>query len=275
MIVVLGADGLLGSWICARHPRETIGYTHEELDVTNPYDLHDAILDTEPDAVINCTGITKHNSKPLDEMISVNTQAPYRIARLCDLVGAKLVHVSTDCVFSGTKGSYTEFDASDAEGSYGQTKFNGEVKYSPHLTVRTSLIGYPDPKGRGLLAWLASQQGQTVEGWTRAYWNGLCVHTLADLLVELAYGRSHGIMHLFGETVSKYYLLVVAASILQFDVEIESTAFPVIDRTLSSVRKDRPEVKSLLVEQIGEMREWESKYREYQLSCQSDRKKPI
>lgn len=268
MIVVLGSDGLLGSWICARHPTETLGYTHKEVDVTNSFLLQETLLDVAPDAVINCTGITKHQQSTLAQMIEVNTHAPDRIARICDLIGAKLVHVSTDCVFSGLQGNYTEEDVPDALESYGQTKANGEVTYNPHLTVRTSFVGYPDPKGRGLLAWLASQRGQTVQGWTNAYWNGLCVTVLADVLVNLANSRSHGLMHVYSETVSKYFLLTLANHIYHFDVNIEPTPLPQIDRTLASVREDRPEVTDSLIKQLAEMHEWENKYTEYLSSCQ-------
>src|SRR5687767_11789602 len=114
MIVVLGADGLLGSWLCARHAKDTIGFTHKELDITNAVRVFDKLEELEPDAVINCAGITKQGNYATDEMVSVNALAPHTIANTCDLLGIKLIQVSTDCVFSGNRGGYKETDKPDA-----------------------------------------------------------------------------------------------------------------------------------------------------------------
>lgn len=262
MIVVLGVDGLLGSWLCVKHPREIIGFTHKELDITDSIRLRDTILELSPDAVINCAGVTKRNSTSLNTMIDVNALAPHYIAKACDRVGAKLIQISTDCVFSGFVGNYTEQSISDAKDSYGQTKYRGEVIYTPHLTVRTSFIGLPDPKGRGLLAWLQNSQNSSIMGWKNYLWNGLCVTKLADVLVDLAYDRRHGVMHLYGETISKYYLLELVNELYGFNVQIIPNEEPKINRSLNSSRNDCYKITTLLMEQLKEMKAWENRYNE-------------
>ena len=242
MILVTGAYGLLGSWLCFRHQKDTIGLSHEELDITNPYDIDHAINLYKPDAVINCAGMVK-NPKVSEYFAfeGTNGKAPHYIQEVCDTKGIKLVAVSTDCVFSGDRGNYTEEDAPDPQDNYGFYKMQGEITDNPHLTVRTSFVGWPDPSMRGLLAWLFVNSSPSLPGYINALWNGMTVVSLAEYLVELAYSRHTGIMHLYGQTISKYELLrTAAAAFPRYEKEVYPVDDPKIDRTLSSVRSDRP-----------------------------------
>lgn len=267
MILVLGAGGLLGSWICFRYPKDTIGLTHKDLDVTDGNALLQKIEDISPEAIINCVGITERHPEQF-MMGHINATFPHRLASMCDLIGAKLVNISTDCVFSGNRGQYTEEDTPDATNEYGKTKHKGEIYYTPHLTIRSSFVGSPDPTGRGLLAWLEGNRGKDVQGYTKARWNGLCVPMLADILVDLSYRHIHGLLHIYGESISKCDLLVYAKYVYDLDVNILPTDEPIIDRTLSTVRRTPVQPIVGIYEQLMEMKKWETQYREYLLSYQ-------
>lgn len=238
MIVVLGADGLLGSHLVRRFPTDTIGFSHHDLDIRDQEAVSDALYRCLPDAVINCAGITNRNARDLTDYYGVNDTAPHSISRLGDQLGFKFIQVSTDCVFMQTMGHYTELDEPDSTSVYGITKHGGEVSRPPHLTVRTSFVGWPDPKGRGLLAWLHSHQGQRIQGYKNYHWNGLTTTVLADALYELAYSSVCGCRHLFGETLSKYDVLKIVANRYKWDVDIEPVDYPVVNATLGTVFDD-------------------------------------
>lgn len=258
MILVTGADGLLGSWMCFSHQNDTIGFTRKELDITSKYDIHDVLDGVRPDAVVNCAGITNHNDR-WSEMRQVNMYGPAYLSNECDKLGIRMIHVSTDCVFSGKSGPYTEWDLPDADDNYGLSKSLGEIHNSPHLTVRTSFVGWPDPKSRGLMAWLESNQGKTVNGYSDVMWNGLTVMSLADYLYELSYSRQTGLMHLYGQTISKFDLLKTVNMIYDWGVEIVSDPSKKSNKTLRSNRLDKPHIPGTFnfEEQIREMSKWE------------------
>lgn len=242
MILVTGSTGLLGSWLCFRHHRDVIGFSHEELDVTNPFDIDHLINLHKPDAVINCAGVVKNpNALEYFSYENANGRAPHYIKDVCNQRGVKLIQVGTDCVFSGLRGEYTEEDVPDPQENYGYYKLQGEVTTSPHLTVRTSVVGWPDPKMRSLLAWFFLDSHLSKPGYTNVFWNGLTVTSLADYLVELAYSRHTGIMHLHGQTISKHELLLTAAEAFPlYGTKVHPVDEPRLNRTLSSVRSDKP-----------------------------------
>jgi dTDP-4-dehydrorhamnose reductase len=268
MILVLG-QGLLGSWICARYPKDTIGLSHRELDVTDEFSIENVLYYHHPDAVINATGIVKSRTSDEKLMNSINGVAPNHIASVCDVLGIRMIQASTDCVFSGNRGNYTEVDAPDCTDIYGQSKLKGEVTNSPHLTVRTSFIGWPDTSGRGLLANFILSPKTNYPGYRNSYWNGFTVPVLADYLIELAYGRQTGLMHLYGQKVSKYEVL----NAFYREFELYKLGYRIIptnlekgyDRSLSSVRHDHPIIVggTNLEEGMGLMKSWEKKYQEY------------
>lgn len=263
MILVTGADGLLGSWLCYRHRNDVLGYTRNELDVTADWEVDQILKNTKPDAVINCAGIVKSRNPNPEYRMDVNGKAPHALAKVCDIHGVRLIQMSTDCVFRGDRGDYTESDEPDADDNYGWTKAQGEVVYSPHLTVRTSFVGWPDPKMRGLLAWLFSTSRSEVPGYKYVLWDGLTVLSLADYLLELAYSRQTGVMHLYGQTTSKYHLLQTAQKVYgRRTPKIEPVDTPVLNRTLASVRTDRPIIPgtSNFEEQMWAMKEHQSKF---------------
>lgn len=216
MILVTGAGGMLGSWICAKYPGDTIGLTHSECDITRADHITGALADHLPDAVINCAGVTRGDP---DRMWEVNAEAPHLLASICSEYGIRLVQVSTDCVFDGKAGWHRDDDKPDATDAYGRSKARGEIFHPDHVTVRTSFVGWPDPGGRGLLYWLHQQNGRVL-GYDNWVWNGLAVPVVAECLVALAYSRRTNVVHLSGQINRKYNVLALASEVLGWDKEI-------------------------------------------------------
>lgn len=185
-VVVLGSNGMLG------HVLSQVLSEDPELEVIranrSPYPgeiffdgSRPTFLDAEPDYVVNCIGLLVNDSEKNPELAAwTNGHLPYMIAAACAKEKAKLIHISTDCVFKGDRGKYTVDDKPDATSIYGQTKALGEITNSPnHLTIRTSIIG-PEikMKGSGLFHWFMTQDKE-VNGWSNVFWNGVTTLRLA------------------------------------------------------------------------------------------------
>src|SRR5262249_32316179 len=120
--------------------------------------------------------------------LEINSLLPHRLALVCAAAGARLVHLSTDCVFSGRKGAYTESDPPDADDLYGRSKYLGEVASPGCLTLRTSIIGRELSRKTGLLEWLLSQRGATVKGFRSAIFSGFTTHEMGRIIERLLTG---------------------------------------------------------------------------------------
>jgi dTDP-4-dehydrorhamnose reductase len=164
---------------------------------------------TRPDVVINCIGALVQESKENPaNAIYLNALLPHLLKDLCNQYQAKLIHISTDCVFSGKKGGYAEDDFRDADDVYGRSKALGEIFDEPHCTLRTSIIG-PELKenGTGLFAWFLRQEG-AVNGYTHAFWSGVTTHELAKQIQKVILHDLKGLFHITnGQKISKFELL--------------------------------------------------------------------
>ena len=192
-----------------------------------------------PNVVINCIGLVKQLADADDPLqaIPINSLLPHRLAGLCSLVGARLVHISTDCVFSGEKGGYTEDDLSDAKDLYGKSKFLGEVYYPHSITLRTSIIGYELQSAHGLVGWFLSQQ-DSCKGYRKAVFSGLPTVMLAQLIRDVVIPRPDlsGLYHVAAEPISKYDLLKLLATEYGKSIEIVPDDQVDIDRSLNADR---------------------------------------
>jgi dTDP-4-dehydrorhamnose reductase len=251
MIAVLGAGGLLGSTICKLYAKDVVGFSHKELDIRHKNAVKKTLSDLQPDVVINCAGLTSHNKSINSKgaAVQTNSDAPWKLSEICSSLGIRLIHISTDCVFDGHGGPYSETSPTNGKSVYSWTKMRGEFLQSPHLVIRTSFVGLPDPNGRGLLAWLHRQHrlDEAALGYINVMWNGLTVDALADILVELAYmPRVWGIRHIFGpQVMSKKTLLEVVSSIYGWNVNIVPASVPVSSRILISNYDDVPYPESI------------------------------
>jgi dTDP-4-dehydrorhamnose reductase len=259
-VLVLGASGMLGNAVLrlfagsegfdARGtvrssasarllPQELRGRLEAGVDVENPDSLAGVLARVRPQVVINCVGVVKQLAEADDPLaaIPINALLPHRLARLCAVADARLVHVSTDCVFSGTRGMYTEADFPDANDLYGRSKYLGEVDYPHAVTVRTSIIGHELAGAHGLVGWFLSQSGP-VRGFRRAVFSGLPTVELARVIRDHVLPRPElrGVHHVSAEPINKYELLKLVAEAYGKSIEIQPDDRLVIDRSLDSRR---------------------------------------
>lgn len=259
-ILVLGASGMLGSTLFRAFSRDpdllTFGSVREASAKRHfAPELHDALipnvhLDGEsglltafalakPDVVVNCIGIIKQlpNANDYLESLAINATLPHRLAKYCDATGARLVHFSTDCVFSGKQGNYREDDFPDAYDLYGRTKFLGEVAYENSVTLRTSIIGHELDRSKSLVDWFLSQSGE-VKGFAKAVFSGLPTIEVARVVQEYVIPNPNlsGLFHLSVDPINKYDLLNLVASTYGKSTNIISDDKLVIDRSLNSDR---------------------------------------
>ncbi len=209
------------------------------VDVEQVDSLTSLFAKARPDVVINCIGLVKQLAEAEDPLaaIPINALLPHRLARLCDVAGARLIHVSTDCVFSGANGMYTEADLCDAPDLYGRSKFLGEVDYPHAITLRTSIIGHELSGAHSLLGWFLAQQGG-VRGFRRATFSGLPTVELARVIRDhvIPHPELHGLYHVSAEPINKFDLLTLVAKAYGKTIDITPDDNLVIDRSLDSSR---------------------------------------
>ncbi|MFI5208660.1 MAG: dTDP-4-dehydrorhamnose reductase family protein [Gemmatimonadales bacterium] len=261
--LVLGATGMLGHQVVrafaprhstfaavrgsasrvAAHPALKGARVVGDLEARDPASVERILAQAKPALVVNCVGIIKQLPEAEDAALSeaVNARFPYSLAALAARDGFRLIHISTDCVFSGRKGRYTEDDPADADDSYGRSKLAGEVTGPQCLTLRTSLVGPELERHVSLLEWFLSNAGKRVRGFTQAIFSGLGTPVMARELLRVAeqHPKLAGLYHVGSEPISKHDLLVLLKQSFRFDVEIEASEELVIDRSLDSSRYRR------------------------------------
>jgi dTDP-4-dehydrorhamnose reductase len=199
-----------------------------------------AIRDVKPDVVINCIGIVKQQLAAKDPVpsIMINALFPHRLAELCNVGGIRLIHMSTDCVFSGQKGGYSEDDLPDPVDLYGRSKLLGEITASGCLTLRTSMIGHELESAYGLLEWFLSQHGKTVRGYKRAIFSGFTTNMLANIIEWIIYKQPQldGLWHVAAAPIDKFNLLSLIKQVYEVEINIESDDTIIVDRSLNAAR---------------------------------------
>jgi dTDP-4-dehydrorhamnose reductase len=262
-VLVLGATGMLGNAVLrlfaqssgyevfgsvrsssAIHllPKTMHSNVINGIDVENIDSLMRLFAIAQPDIVINCVGLIKQLADADDPLaaIPINSVLPHRLAQLCEVAGARLVHMSTDCVFSGLKGMYTEADAADANDLYGRSKFLGEVDYPHAITLRTSIIGHELDGACSLIGWFLAQEG-SVKGYKRAIFSGLPTVEVARVIRDyvIPHPELHGLYHVSAKPISKFDLLKIVSQIYGKTIHISADEELVIDRSLDSTRFSR------------------------------------
>jgi dTDP-4-dehydrorhamnose reductase len=199
-----------------------------------------AIDAVRPEVVVNCIGIVKQAEAAKDTLtiIEINALFPHRLARLCQARGIRLIHISTDCVFSGRKGNYSEEDLSDAEDLYGRTKFLGELSSKACLTIRTSMIGRELETSHGLIEWFLCQEGKAVGGYTRGIFSGFTTNALAEIMAKIISKQPgmSGVWHVASDPISKFELLSLVKRVYGLTIKIEPDETVVCDRSLNADR---------------------------------------
>lgn len=261
-ILILGGDGMLGHAffthfrdylptheVCVTLRRELETYeqfgifssatTYAGVDARSTDRLVEVLAEFQPAVVINAIGIVKQRNAAKENLpcIELNALLPHRLAVLCKGVGARLVQLSTDCIFSGKQGNYQESDPSDAEDLYGKTKFLGEVHERHCLTLRTSSVGPELGSSKGLLAWFLSQHG-SVKGFRNAIYTGLTSPELARVVADLLVNHpdASGLYQLGGDPINKFDLLHLFKTRFHKEIEIIPDETFHCDRSLDSSR---------------------------------------
>ncbi|MFC1977737.1 dTDP-4-dehydrorhamnose reductase family protein [Chloroflexota bacterium] len=197
-----------------------------------------AIEETTPDVLINCAGTVKSlvEREGILSTIWLNALFPHQLDQICQTRGIRLIHISTDCVFSGNEGNYREDDPSDAEDIYGKTKYLGEVRNSGALTIRTSFIGRELAGSYGLLEWFLSNRGGEVPGYTNAVFNGFPTLHLSRIIADIIkyHQQFSGIYHISSEPINKFKLLTLINKAMGLNIMIKEYPGYHVDRSLDS-----------------------------------------
>lgn len=257
-VLVLGANGMLGSALM-KYFSVSPGYnvtgsirssTAPEsfpqhlcdrlvfgIDADNFDGLNNLFLQVRPNVVINCIGLIKQDSRSNNPFaaISINSLLPHKLQSLCTLVNARLIQISTDCVFSGKRGMYSEEDFADANDLYGRSKLLGEVVDTDALTIRTSIIGHELASNHSLISWFLSQN-EKIDGYCEAIFSGFPTVELSRIIRDFIIPNKglKGLYHLSSNPISKFDLLTLVGSVYQKNIQINKSNVLKINRSLDS-----------------------------------------
>ncbi len=284
-ILILGGDGMLGhqllkSWQSSHDVSVTLRGESEQyhqyglfnddnsyygVDVQDFAQIVSTVEAFKPEAIVNAVGIVKQRSAAQDAIIclEVNSLLPHRLSQLCNEHDVRLIHISTDCVFSGSKGMYTEDDLEDARDLYGRSKLLGEVPDAQAVTLRTSIIGLELSRKKSLVEWFLAQKGE-IKGFTRAIYSGFTTQEMARiiervLLVDISLS---GLWHVASSPINKYELLdLLSGYIGREDVKLLPDSGFFCERSLDASRFNEktgyspPSWHEMLVELAEQIRE--------------------
>ena len=259
-VLVLGGDGMLGHRLLLEFAQDhTVTVTLRQqaeayrqygvlargsavygIDARTVDQLSAVVASVKPDAVVNAIGIVKQRQAASDviQSLEINALLPNRLAEICVAASARLVHISTDCVFSGARGGYTEDDVGDATDLYGRTKLLGEVTGQGCITLRTSIIGLELKRRRSLVEWYLASRGP-IRGFTRAIYSGLTTMELARVIRRLIeeFPDCNGLYQVVGKPISKYEILrQLTESLGRTDIMIEPDDSYRCDRSMQGDR---------------------------------------
>jgi len=241
-ILVVGSTGMLGSTLKDYFFRMKISYDKIDRDVIDLskcsfYDLSNAIIKINPDVLINCAGIIKQRKNiSISDFISVNGLLPHRLSEICENNFIRMIHITTDCVFSGKIGGYNENSAHDYSDEYGMSKSIGEPKNC--MVIRASIIGEENKNKLSLLEWTRSNKNNKINGYKNHLWNGVTCLQLSKIIIKIIEDNNFwmGVRHIFSESISKYDLLKTINEIYGLDIDINPIDDCIsINRTLNSI----------------------------------------
>ena len=259
-ILIIGASGMAGStflrYLSANSPHQVVGTVRslssmggrasefkdqlfDNVDVESDIGLLNIFNNVRPNLVINCVGVVKQLSSSNNPLVALplNSLLPHRLAVVCKLAGARLIHLSTDCVFTGNDGLYTEDDIPDAQDLYGVSKRLGEVNCPHAITLRTSIIGHELKGNRSLIDWFLSQEGR-IDGFDQAIYSGLPAVEIARIIKDFVIPNDElsGLYHVSSSPITKYELLNTVAEIYGKNIEIKRSSGLKIDRSLDATK---------------------------------------
>ena len=248
-LLVLGSTGMLGHQV-ADYFLKLDDYNVADIafrsklrqktiivDVTDKERLEKVLTELNPDFIVNCIGVLIHGSYNVENAIYLNAYLPHQLKKISKNIGAKLIHISTDCVFSGDKGGYIETDTRDGKGIYSQTKKLGEIEDDTNLTLRTSIIG-PELKenGEGLFHWFMNQQDE-ISGFTKTIWSGVTTIELAKTVMWSINNSITGLYHVTNNSsINKCELLKLFQKYTKKDIDIKAVDGKNVDKSFIDTR---------------------------------------
>jgi dTDP-4-dehydrorhamnose reductase len=258
-VLVLGGSGMLGHVLwrtCTDHGMEAFATVRDAggtasavldpartitgITVEEPGSVMRALEESGAAVAVNCIGVVKQSATTRDPVRTIrsNSLFPHQLAAACRERGVRLIQVSTDCVFSGRTGGYSEEDVPDPVDLYGRSKLLGELDGEGALTIRTSMIGRELERANGLLEWLLGEAGGSVRGFSRAVFSGPTTPVLSRALADVIerHDDLEGLYHLGAEPIDKYRLLRLLSDALEIEIEIERDDGVEVDRSLDSSR---------------------------------------
>jgi dTDP-4-dehydrorhamnose reductase len=254
-VLVLGANGMLGHklvsvlnkrfevWATVRNSLEQINFNERIIYGVNAeviQEVKNAIEKIEPNVIVNAIGIIKQveSSKNIVKALTVNSIFPHLVSEIANEIGARFISISTDCVFSGEKGNYTESDFPDAKDIYGKSKNLGEVVGGNSLTIRTSIIGHEINTSHSLLDWFLSNRGGSVSGFKNAIFSGFPTVIFSEIIGDIIEKHMNlkGLYHVSSEAINKYDLLCLINEKYKSEIEIIKDETFRIDRSLDSTK---------------------------------------
>jgi dTDP-4-dehydrorhamnose reductase len=266
-IFIFGSNGMLGSYMCSY-----LSKTYTVIAITRlDYDLSNVQINTlkdffvfknieKEDLVINCAGVIPQSSKQRDLYknlyYKINSIFPVILSMICNQFHAKMIHITTDCVFDGKLGNYHENSEHTEKNDYGVSKSLGEL--CDATIIRTSIIGEERLNKRSLLEWVRSNINGSINGYVNHHWNGVTCLELSKIVLEILESGVYwkGVRHIFSPTcVTKYELVTMINDIYSLGIEIKPYETEILDKTITSVYDKRFQIKELL-EQIKEMHEY-------------------
>jgi len=258
-VLVVGGTGMLGhkmfqvlqrrisdTWCTVREASNSCALRRIDLfhggnvlwnvDVADFCALQQLLIEKRPEVVVNCVGIIKQRATANSAIpnIEINALLPHKLQQWCQDWNGRLIHFSTDCVFSGKRGNYSEEDLSDAEDIYGKSKFLGEVTAGRALTLRTSIIGRELSEFKSLLEWFLQQDHKNIMGYTQAYYSGVTTNYLTELVARIIQEQPKlsGLYQVTGDTISKYNLLCLLRDAFAMEVKIQPDDSFFCDRSM-------------------------------------------
>ncbi len=259
-VVIIGATGMLGHKMYMRLKNHFDCYAFARTDFATVERFKifqqerfvggvDALSENEvisrlneigPKVVLNCVGMTtrKIDEKKISQLIRINSYFPHVLDEWCRDNSGRLIHFSTDCVFSGRKGGYTEDDSTDARDVYGLSKMLGEVSSKSSLTIRSSIVGLEIMHKTELFEWLISQQGKKITGYDQVFYSGVTTNYMSDIVRQIvdSYPDLSGVVHLSSPKISKFTLLGMLNKALGLGADINAKSDYKSDKSLDSTR---------------------------------------
>lgn len=282
-VLVLGSTGMLGHQVVMHLEKfekfEVFNLSYKNslnkktkiLDVTDKINLEAEIEYINPNFIINCIGVLVNASQDIERANYLNAVLPHELKKICARISSKLIHISTDCVFSGKKGLYKENDSRDGKGTYAETKILGELKDKNNLTIRTSIIG-PELKssGEGLFDWFMRQNGE-IQGYKNSIWSGVTTLELAKAIKWAIENNINGTYHITNNSViNKYDLLSLFKEYTKKNIEVMPFTNKKVDKSFVDTRRlinytipSYEEMISSMVEEIKKNKNLYSRYNSY------------